>query len=264
MLSFDRPAHALVRPPGASFPHCLKEVPARIELALARDQHRAYVAALRRAGVSVTQLVADAALPDAVFPEDTAVIFGRHALLTRPGAPSRRAEVAGVGFWLRRHSQLHHVDAPGTLEGGDVLRVGEIVFCGISERTNPAGFDALARVAGLQGLRCVPIDLPGRMHLKGYVTAVDAGTVVIDSAVLAGETFSRRGLRVVEAAEEVGANVLALGSTVLVPQEAPVTAARLAAAGFAVSSVPGTEFHKGDGRLTCLSLRVPRAGAWCA
>ncbi len=237
-----------------------------LDVDAARRQHHAYAQALLRAGVAVAVLPADERQPDCCFTEDTAVVLGRHALATRPGAASRRAEVRPVvDALVGLGCIVHRMAPPATLEGGDVLRVADVLYVGRSRRTNNAGIEALARVAALEGLRVVPVELGEQMHLKGAVTLADAGTAVVDAALLDPAVVEGWGLAVVEAVEPVGANVLALGrGRVLVPAVAPVTAHRLRERGLTVRTVEGSEIHRADGRLTCLSLRIPHAGGWCA
>lgn len=229
-------------------------------------QHAAYAQVLRDLGVVVRVLPGAADLPDCCFTEDTAVVLGRHALATRPGAPSRRAEVPAVAQALAEAGCIvHRMGAPATLEGGDVLRVGDTLLVGRSLRSNDAGIAALAQVAALEGIAVRAVDLPGQMHLKGAVTLAAADVAVVDPALLDPGVVAGWGLQVVEAPETVGANVLALGDgLVLVPAEAPRTAALLQARGLQVVPVPGAEIHRADGRLTCLSLRLPPPGGWCA
>lgn len=261
-----RPRVALLREVSARWERALRvHDDGPLDLERARAQHRALAAALLDAGVRVLVLPAGEH-PDGCFVEDAAVVLGRHALATRPGAPSRRPEVALVaGALARLGCIVHRMAAPATLEGGDVLRVGGVLLVGRSRRTNPAGIAALAAVAAREGLRVQEVDVGDQMHLKGAVTLADGETAVVDPALLDPAPLSALGLRVVEAAEGVGANVLALGEgLVLVPEEAPRTAASLRALGLRTLAVPGGELHRADGRLTCLSLRLPPRGGWCA
>lgn len=264
-----RPRLALLREVSPAWASALRAVDdGPLDLAAAQVAHRAYVRALEAEGVAVHLLPAVADQPDGCFVEDAAIIVGAQALLTRPGAPSRRAEVAAVGRALAGLGcALHPMDPQGEacLEGGDVLRVGDRLFVGLSLRSNPAGIAALAAFGRRLGLQVVEVPLPGQMHLKGAVSLADEGTAVVDPALLDPGLVARWGLSIVEAPETVGANVLALGGgRVLVPAEAPLTQARLEARGLACRAVVGAEIHRADGRLTCLSLRLPSAGAWCA
>lgn len=262
-----RPRAVLLRAISPAWERALREHDdGPLELQAARSQHAATVQALRELGIAVHLLPAAADLPDSCFTEDTAVVLGRHALATRPGAPSRRPEVGVIaGALAGLGCVVHRMAAPATLEGGDVLRVGDVLHVGLSRRTNEAGVQALARVAALEGLRVRPEPVPDLVHLKGPVTLAAAHTAVVDPRLLDPGRVAAWGLEVVEVDEPVGANVLALGfGVVLVPAEAPRTAAALRARGLHPVCVPGREIHRADGRLTCLSLRLPPPGGWCA
>jgi dimethylargininase len=261
------PLLALVRRPGARFAECITTVKLPIDLQRARKQHEAYCQALESLGVEVVALDPIDELPDACFVEDVAVVLGEHAMLTRPGVAARRAEVAHTAPTLAGFRSLHAMDAPATLEGGDVLRLGDRLLVGCSKRTNIKGIHRLAEIAHLEGLETYPLQIPGHMHLKCLCTALDANTIILDLAAATGteasmETLATLGIEAVGALEPIGGNVLRIGPAVLVSAECPRTAAMLERRGLDVIRVPGSEFHKGDGRLTCLSLRIPRPGEW--
>jgi dimethylargininase len=266
MLPLTPPARVLVRPVPLRYPECLREDRAvSIDLERARQQHAGYVRALREAGAQVGEVDASDETPDACFLEDAAVVTGRHALSTRPGAPSRRAEVEGVARALAAFCTVCAMEAPATLDGGDVLRAGSTLFVGLSSRTNQAGAQRLAEVARLDGLETRVLRVTGGLHLKSACTLADATTLLYAPALL-GEAdlapFRDLGLTCLAAPEPAGANVLALGSRVLVSAAAPRTSALLAQRGLDVRLVDVGEFHKGDGALTCLSLRIPPQGGW--
>ncbi len=236
-----------------------------IEVTRARQQHRAYVAA--RAAVARVERVAVAEdHADAVFVEDTVVVVDAEcALITRPGASSRQAEVAAVAGLLRGRLGLERMVAPATLDGGDVLRVGDRFFIGMSTRSNAAGAAVLASLAGAHGLVCEEIDVPRGLHLKSACSLVDAETLIYDphGGIDVGR-FAGAGLDCIAAVEPLGANVLALGrGRVLVSAAAPQTAEMLSERGLAVTLLEMSELHKADGALTCCSIRLPAAGGWC-
>jgi dimethylargininase len=266
--TFAPPEHLVARAISARYPDCLRsDASVPIDLARAHSQHAAYVAALRAVGLRVDVLPTDDACPDACFIEDTAVITGAHALATRPGAVSRRAEVDPVAAALARSLVVHRMQEPATLDGGDVLRIGAHLFVGLSSRTNREGIDALARVARLDGLEVVPVTVRGGLHLKSACTLASASLLLHDPRVIGDADLAPFRVAAVEpmatlAEEPAGANVLALGEVVLVSAAAPKTAGALRGKGLDVRIVDVGEFHKGDGALTCLSLRVPRRGSW--
>lgn len=266
-MPFALPQRVLVRELSASFADCLRmEAGERIDVEKARRQHAGYVAALRALGLAVDVLPADDACADCCFIEDTAVLTGSHAVLTCPGASARRAEVPPIGEALARDAVVHTMASPATLDGGDVLRAGTRLFVGLSSRTNAAGVAFLREVAARDGLLVVALEVRGGLHLKSACTLAGASLLVYDASLIHDDELSQfrvAGLECIAAEEPLGANVLAIGDAVLVSAAAPRTAARLAAAGRDVRMVDVGEMHKGDGALTCLSLRVPARGAWC-
>jgi dimethylargininase len=209
------------------------------DVARARRQHAAYCEALG----DTAALPADPRLADCCFPEDTAVVEGERALITRMGAPARRPEcVAVAGFLRERGLRIRRMGPPATLDGGDVLRVGQRVFVGLSARTNRAGVRVLEEFLGRP---CTPVPVERCLHLKTACTALDERTVLLNPEWVDREFFA--GLSIVEAARP---NALVAGGTCLVAS--PATAA----------AVPGarlldiSEFEKAFGGLTCLSLRL--------
>jgi dimethylargininase len=266
MLPFAPPARLVARQVSARYAQCVRSDTTRaIDVSAARRQHEAYVETLRSLGLRVDVLAAEDDAPDACFVEDTAVITGAHALATRPGAESRRVEVASVAQELARDRQITAMSSPATLDGGDVLRVGNRLFVGLSSRTNRAGLDALAGVAALDGLDVVALSVRDGLHLKSACSLASPSLLVLDPRILGDEersAFGDAGLTLLAVEEPAGANVLAVGDAVLVSSAAPRTAEQLRAKGLDVRVVDVGEFHKGDGALTCLSLRVPREGAW--
>jgi dimethylargininase len=263
--SLNKPLSALLREVPSTFDRCLREGVAAIDVQRAREQHDGYATALRDAGVAVHILAADDRCPDCCFVEDTAVVLGEVALLTCPGAPSRRPEVDAVGGALRERLALRRMTGEGaTLDGGDVLRAGPYVFVGLSSRTTPGGVAALESLARTQGLEVVSVPVAGGLHLKSSVTLLDPHTLLVLQGSLDCTPFETRGLRCVPVVEAAGANVLPVGEVVLVSSMAPRTADLVTAQGIEARLVDVSEFHKGDGALTCLSLRIPQPGSWCA
>ncbi|RMD69053.1 MAG: hypothetical protein D6818_10760, partial [Bacteroidetes bacterium] len=167
--------HALVRRPGPNFAEGLSSAalgPPDYEQAL--RQHEAYCAALRRAGLELIVLEADPRFPDGCFVEDVAVVTDHTAVITRPGAPSRRGEQHAVAEVLAAFRQIARIEPPGTLEGGDVLQVGDTFFIGLSGRTNEHGARQLAEILEGEGYRTRLVPVQGVLHLKTGLTALDA------------------------------------------------------------------------------------------
>ena len=219
----------------------------------ARVEHAGYVSALEDAGYRVITLAADEAHPDCPFVEDAAVVVGGVALAARPGAPSRRGEVAAVAAELASHFPTREVEAPATLDGGDVLQVGDRIFAGRSARTNDEGIRRLGDVAGRE---VTPVDVVGALHLKSVVDVLAPDTVVALPGAVDEAAFA--GLRVIDG--EPNLLQLAGATGVLVAAHCRDTARAVTAAGFDPVLVPVDEFAAADGGLTCLSIRWGEAG----
>jgi len=222
----------------------------QIDVALARSQHAAYTAALRACGVAVELLPADDACPDCVFVEDTAVVVGDVALVTRPGAPSRRAETTAIAAALACHVRVVAMSDPATLDGGDVMRLGTTLYVGRSARTNAAGIAELA--AAFPALRVVALDLPpGVLHLKCICSPLGD-----DRVLVAEDTLEFPSVDVVQvpSAETYAANAVAIHGHVVVADGFPRTHEALAARGLVIHPVPVSEVRKADGSLTCQSI----------
>lgn len=248
--------HAITRSIPASFAQALSAIPPDppIDVALARAQHAAYCAALAACGVAIEALPGDEACPDGCFVEDTAVVVGDRALITRPGAPSRRAETAAVAAALARWLDLVEMTEPATLDGGDCLRLGDTLYVGRSARSNAAGIAAL----GVLGLRVVAVELPpGVLHLKCVCSPLGDDRVLLAEQSVAAATFDA-AIVWVPAAETYAANAVAVGAHVIAAAGYPRTHEALAAAGFTVHPVPVSEVRKADGSLTCQSIVVRR------
>jgi dimethylargininase len=246
---------ALVRAPGPRLAEGIVTHAARrpVDAALAARQHEAYVAALRSAGWRVRAVAPADDQPDAVFVEDALVVCGDVAVLGRSGEERRRGELAGAERAARELGlRVERITAPGTLDGGDVLTVGDTVYVGRGARTNEEGICQLAHLLG--GRKVVPVGISGCLHLKSAMTALpDGGLIGVPDMV---DTSVLPCLRVVR--EPEGAHVVVLGpGHVLMSASAPRTAAGLAADGLRVTSVDISEFEALDGCVTCLSVLVP-------
>jgi dimethylargininase len=253
-------AHALVRPPSASFASGLTAAGLGApDLALASAQHAAYARALEKAGVAVEPLPADDRFPDSTFVEDVAILTERGAILTRPGAPSRRGEVEAIRDALaRRVPLLGTIEPPGCVDGGDVCDTGTRVLVGLSDRTNEEGASQLASLLALAGRRVTLLDLrhiPGLLHLKTGISYLGEGRLLAWTGLAEREEL--RGFEVVRVPpyEGYAANAIRVNDRVLLADGFPDTAAAVAQAGLPVVAVPMSEFRKMDGGLSCLSLR---------
>jgi dimethylargininase len=248
---------ALTRAISPAFESCqLTYVPrVPINLDRAREQHAAYEWALVEEGCTVRRLDAGRDLPDSVFIEDVAVVLEEGAVICRPGAEPRRAETPGVLEALVRHGRpLQQIQAPGTLDGGDVLVVGREVFVGASARTNRAAIDQLSGMLAPVGYTVRAVPVRGCLHLKSAVTAVAPDTLLINREWVPSEAFRGQSLVDVDPQEPHAANALIVGDAVIYPASFPRTRERLERRGLRLRSVDVDELQKAEGAVTCCSL----------
>jgi dimethylargininase len=227
---------------------------APIDVDLARAQHRLYEESLSSLGCSILRLPEEPDLPDSVFVEDVAIVLDEAAVITRPGAASRRPEIDGVEQALRSYRTLLHIEAPGTLDGGDVLPIGKRVYVGQSRRSNPEGIRQLRSLLSGFGYEIVSVPLTGCLHLKSAVSQVAHDAILINPALVDPGVFP--SIRHIDVApdEPEAANALRIGDTVIHPDSYPATRARLETQGIRVITVPASELAKAEGGVTCCSL----------
>jgi dimethylargininase len=219
-------------------------------------QHAAYAEALRGCGVEPIVLDGDENFPDSVFIEDTAVLSEKVAVVTRPGAPSRRGEETAVAETLARfYRRLEHIVAPGTLEGGDVLRAGDRFFIGVSARTNEAGARQLAVILQSNGYEATLVQLRHVLHLKTGIAYLQENRLLAHGEFVGLASLSGFETVPVPAAEGYAANSLWINGRVLVPAGFPLTKKAIERLGYETVPVDVSEFRKLDGGLSCLSLR---------
>jgi len=247
---------AITRPVSDSLGQCELTHLARtpIDVELARAQHGAYERVLAGLGCRIERLPAEHGLPDAVFVEDTAIVLDELALIARPGAPSRRPEVSSAAEALARYRDLVHVKAPGTLDGGDVLRVGRTIYVGLSLRSNQAAVEQMAALLAPLGYRVQGVAVTGCLHLKSAVTQVAPETLLIRREWVDADAFERQALIDVDPGEPYAANTLLIGDSVIYAAAYPRTQARLEAYGIDVHAVDVSELAKAEGAVTCCSL----------
>lgn len=226
----------------------------QIDYERAVRQHVCYERALRSLGCRIERLPDAPEMPDSVFVEDTAVVFDDLAVIARPGAASRRPEVAAVISALGRYRRLAFIQAPGTLDGGDVLVTSRRVFVGVTPRTNSEGARQLAEFIAPLGLDVVRVPVTKCLHLKSAVSALASGSLLINPDWVDASWFDGFDLIETDPDEPAAANVLAVGDRVLCAAEYPRTRVRIEAQGFATLSAPAGELAKAEGGLTCGSL----------
>lgn len=243
----------IVRPPGRNFKSCLSEHPLHhtldIELALA--QHTKYCQTLQDLGVDLIELEPDNQHPDSCFVEDTGVVYGNRAMITRMAKESRRGESDRVEEVLSEFKQIKSVEAPGTLEGGDVIHLPDSLLCGITKRTNREGASQMGQWLETTVHSIIDSHI---MHIKSHMTFLDRNTLLVnpryrDDPVL--EPFSKI---VLPSEESHSANTLTIGDVVIMSARHIKTSLLVKDAGFEVIQLDMSEFEKCDGALTCLSI----------
>jgi dimethylargininase len=226
---------------------------APIDLAKANEQHRAYERLLEKFGARVQSLPVEKNLPDSMFVEDPALVLDEVAVIFPLGTASRRPEAESLARELSRYRLLAYVQLPGMAEGGDILRVGNNLYAGLSTRTNNEGIRQLQSIAGF-GYSVTAVPVTGCLHLKSAVTALGSNTLLANRAWF--DASRMEGYEWIDVAPEEphAANALALGDTVILPASFPLTRARIEASGFKVVPLDISELQKAESGLTCSSL----------
>jgi dimethylargininase len=225
-----------------------------INLERAVEEHRKYQDLLVSTGIDVTEIPADDSCPDCCFLEDTALVLDEIAVIARPGSDTRRREVAGVRPYIEKIRKLALIEAPATLEGGDVLRVGRELFVGVTTRTNLEGIQALRAFVEPHGYKVSPVATPGALHLKSVCTALDDGTILAESGRLDTAPFRNYEILQVSEQEWMASNVLRAGSILCMHSGFPKTRQMLDRRGYDVRTTDISEFLKAEAGLTCMSI----------
>ena len=225
-----------------------------IDIGKAIEQHKAYQDCLAELGVEIVSLPAEPDLPDAVFVEDPAVVVDEVAVISIMGAPSRRPEAKTLAAALARYRTIKFLAEPATLDGGDVVRVGNTLFAGLSKRTNREGIGQLSDLLRPYGYRVEPIEVKGCLHLKSACSYLGRGSVLVNRLLIDVERL--RGLELIDVPEEepAAANALLINDVVIMPASFPRTRALLEGRGFQVRTLDLSELQKAEAGVTCTSL----------
>lgn len=224
-----------------------------IDPAMAAVEQREYRKLLASLGLEVVRIPGDRDYPDSVFIEDTAIVLDDLAVITRPGAPSRRGETRAVADVLEQYRPLVHIEAPATIDGGDVLVLDDRIFVGISERTSEA---AIGQLRFHTRREVIPVDVHGALHLKTAITRVAQDTLLVNREWVDVAPFAGWKLVDIDPSEPFAANALLVGETVVCAAAFPRTNVRLAALGLDVRMTNASELAKAEGGVTCCSLLV--------
>jgi dimethylargininase len=227
---------------------------APIDLRKARQQHGAYEQFLEKLGAKVVSLPAEPDLPDSMFVEDAAIVLDELAVILPLGSATRRLEVASLVPVLADYRKLEFVALPGTLEGGDVLRIGRKLFVGLTRRSNAEGIRQLAQILEPYGYEVSTVPVTGCLHLKSAVTYLGGDTLLANKSWFDTTSLASYNMIEVDPTEPHAANALAVGNTVILPASFPRTRAAVEAAGFQVAALDISELQKAESGLTCSSL----------
>jgi dimethylargininase len=225
-----------------------------IDMEKARAQHHAYEELLGKLGAQVISLLEESDLPDSMFVEDPAIVFDELAVICPLGTESRRKEAPSLAAALEKYRKLAYVKLPGTLEGGDVLRISRKVFVGVTKRSNPEGIRQLGVILEKFGYDLTALPVAGCLHLKSAVTYLGRNTLLANRAWFDPKRFEGFEWVDVDPGEPHAGNALALSDSVIFPASFPKTRARIEARGFQVVSLDISELQKAESGLTCSSL----------
>jgi dimethylargininase len=249
---------AVTRQVSSSLGRCeLSHLPREcIDVLRAKEQHLGYERCLSDLGCTILSLPAAEELPDAVFVEDTAIVLDELAILTRPGAVSRMPETASIGAVLRRYREVCEIQPPGSLDGGDVLRIGKTLYVGASKRSNPPAVEQLGQIVKPWGYRVEYVPIKNCLHLKSAVTQVGENLLLINRAWVKGAFFAGMEGIDVDPSEPAAANALRIGQSIIYPANFTATRKRLEDRGIAVRPVEISELQKAEGGVTCCCLLI--------
>lgn len=225
-----------------------------IDVNLARSQHLDYESALEELGCQVRRLSAEPHLPDAVFVEDTAIVLNELAIITRPGAESRRGETRHVSDVLEEYRTIFKIVSPGTLDGGDVLQIGRVLYAGVPERSNESGINQLKNLVSAYDYEVVEVNVDGCLHLKSAVTLVGEEILLINRSWVDAKLFKVKAFIDVDPDEQYAANAVLVNDELIYPATFPKTRRRLEDEGCSVLVVDVSELQKAEGGVTCCSL----------
>ena len=249
-------SNAIVREVPDSFTQCVTSFIGSepIDVNLARKQHKVYCETLVHLGLKLINLPADNSLPDCCFVEDTAIVLEELAIITKPGVSSRVAETIEMQRALDPVKMLYYIKSPGTIEGGDVLKIDKKLYIGTSSRTNEEGIKQVNEILSPLGYSIIPVTIKGTLHLKSVVTYLGKNTIILAEGHLDETIFSEYDKVIVPVEEAYCANCLEINGKVLIPKGYPYTKSLLVQKGFDVIELDMSEFKKADGALTCKSI----------
>lgn len=254
IMNTPRVKYAIVRPVPDSYDHCVRTNVERIDVDLAKKQHAEYCKALQKLGLKLIRIEGDNTLPDSCFVEDTAVIFGEKAIICNMKIKSRFKEVVEVAKALEKLKETYYIKPPATIDGGDVLKIKDKVFVGLSSRTNLHAIHQLGRILENSNLEIVPVKIYNVLHLKSACTYLGNDHVILSKGHFDTEILRDYKKIVVPREEEYASDCLAINGTILMAKGYPKTKRLVEKEGLFVKELETSEFRKGEGALTCLSI----------
>ena len=249
--------HAIVRKPGKSFHNGLTTSNlGKPDYDKTILQHSEYTNALRKVGLELIELEADEKFPDSTFVEDTAIVNEEVAVISNLGAPSRQGEEQEIKRILeKQYNTIEMINSPGTLEGGDVLRVENQYYIGLSKRTNREGARELTNILKNHGYTCSTVPLINFLHLKSGISYVGDNTLIIAGEFKDNHIFKSYNRIKVEKNEMYAANSIMINDYILIPKGYDILLKALSNLGYKTLEIDTSEFKKMDGGLSCLSIR---------
>ncbi|MBI5777912.1 MAG: N(G),N(G)-dimethylarginine dimethylaminohydrolase [Planctomycetes bacterium] len=248
--------YAIVRNVAKTYDKCIKPAmsTAPIDVRLAQKQHQAYCKTLKALGLKMINIEADDRFPDCCFVEDPAIVIGDTTIISRMGVKSRIGEERAVEKTLSRHKKIYRIKPPGTIEGGDVLRIGHRIYIGLSERTNISAIKQVRTIAAKYGCEVIPVRVKGMIHLKTGCTYLGNNCITLVQGQLDAKPFAGYKKIIIPKSESYSANCLSVNGTILIPKGYTKTRQMIKNAGFKIKELDMSEFRAGGGSLTCLSV----------
>lgn len=225
-----------------------------ISIAKANREHEQYENTLQMLGMKVISLAAEEKLPDAVFVEDIAVVLDEIALITRPGAPSRRAETSSIEKALTPYRRINRINDPGTMDGGDVLVIDKSIYVGFSSRSNETAVHQFQSSVKEFGYRVIPVEVNGCLHLKSAITQVAENTLLVNPKWVDKSRFAGMQFIEIDEGEPYAANGLLVDDQFIYPEAFPRTLSKIQKEGIKVICLDVSEIAKAEGAVTCCSL----------
>lgn len=256
MIKMPIGKYAIIRGVPYTYDKCIKshKVENKINVELAKEQHRRYCEILEQLGLILIVIEPDDRFPDCCFVEDPAIVIGDIAIISRMAAKSRTGEEIEVRNTLSRYKKVYEINPPGTIDGGDILRINEKIYVGVSQRTNQFAVQQVRTFLSDYDYQVIPVRIKHILHLKSACTYIGNNYIVMFPGHFDDRIFSEYDKIIVRKSEAYSANCLSVNGKVLVQKGYPNTKKLIENEGFETVEIEMSEFRKGGGSLTCLSI----------